>query len=403
MESEQVKIVYGKKIYKRYSWTIPIIFQDNKWFTGQDLTYEKMIGKELLTEEERKKYPIVINPDTFYKVPSGRIFDKNDAYDQALHKLCILSEKIAPNKREYEPMRHIGYFEDKKAEAEVASKHFNKKYQAMQCVMEMSDTDYDSVVLMLNYTAKKEEFNIDMRNSNKNEKFTAINLLIEKNPDLVLSCFEKYNPGIKDDLFIMKLIHHKLIIKRGMDFHESNANGMAGNYIGNSIERVKDYLVRKDNVFLKDKFNRMLTQIETGQTVTVPKEMLVDKVDPQNQINMLIAQIGMNLIDEDMDLAKTQLEKLMLLTSPNDSTYLKLQKRYDAIVNNNASNEILSFEEQKAIWESMELTDLVDYIKNNKPNEFNIVHINNYKDDKDKVLEYMLTKRRAKLDKINNK
>ena len=383
---------------------MPIVFQNNKWYTGQDLTEAQMRGTEVLTAEQRKKYPFVINPEGYYKVQNNRPFVKGDPFDEALYTICILSEKVAETKEDYNPAKHIGYFEDKKREAQQVVKKFNLKYEAMKAIMDTSEVDINAVVLMLNYTAKKETFNINPTTASPDEKKSAIALVIDENPQLVLNCFEKWNPNVKDDMFVMKLLHHRLIIKTGMDFYEAT-NGTKGTYIGSTIERVKDFLTGKQNIHLKDKFSRLIEQIETGRTVNMPIDIAEQKIDVQNSINMLKAQIKSNLYDKNIGVAKEQLDKFLTLTSPKDSDYLQLVELYNkefAIANElsieklekDVNNRVVK--EIKLLKSDLESKTLEELLKLFKPvGLYKLDEISEIKKDREKIIDYMITKRSA--------
>ena len=65
-----------KPIYKKTPWIIPIEqLSPNNYLTGQNLSYEKMIGKMELTPEEKQKYPFVIDPTASYKAPDFQGYD----------------------------------------------------------------------------------------------------------------------------------------------------------------------------------------------------------------------------------------------------------------------------------------------------------------------------------------
>lgn len=410
MESKQVKMVFTEKILKKFAWTIPITYQNNKWYTGQNLQYDNLTNEPILNEEDRKKYPFVINPNTYYKVPHGRVFNLGDIADKALYDLCLITEKISATKKEWHSGRHVGYFEDKEAEATVEVDVANKEFEAMQAVMNLSDPDYEAVVLMLNYTAKKEDFNINVRTSSITEKKAAIFKLIKKDPVVVLNCFEKFNPNVKDDLFIMKLLHNRFILKSGYDYFEAN-NGIKGTYIGSTLERVKDYLNKKENSHLRDKFARLIEQKETGLVVEVPVDMAEQMLSKENKISMLVAQIKSAMFDGDLSDAGDKLATLLRLTSVGDEVYSKLVSKYNTLVDeaSKSSMENLEIEVNKRVvaemediekdWTALSLEELL--LITTKPGIFVTLkdEVKANSESKESLLDYMISKKTSQLHK----
>ncbi len=407
MEKKIVKLIFKNKIYRKYLWTVPIVFQNDVWYTGQNLSYNKMTGTEPLTEEEKAKYPYVINPTLFYKVNNNRNFDLSDPSDFALYNLCLTSEKIAASKSLFVNGRHEGYFEDKEVESEIIVKTANKKFLAYQVVNDMAETDLESTVLLLNYTAKKEEFNINAKTATKNEKMGAIYNVLEKNPEVVLNCFEKYNPSVKDDIFIMKLLHHKLIIKSGMDFYEAT-NGVKGTYIGSTIERIKDFLLNKSQSHLRDKFAKLIEQIETGRVVTMPVDIANQQINEKQKVSMLILQTKADLMDGELDEAKKHLDTLLALVGGSNADYISLVTKYNKMFEKISTSKeeetqakvvaqvTSDIELFKAEWEKMELPELVK-LCNAPTNGFAPQQAKEYMDTKERLIEYMVAMRSKRL------
>lgn len=364
MEGKKVKLVFTERVYKKHAWTIPIVFQDGKWWTGQDLSYEKMTGKALLTKEEEEKYPYVINPEKSYKVQNNRVFDFSNPADNALYELCLISEKIAKTKSEHVSAKHLGYFEDKALEASQKVVAMNKKFEAMKELSSISDERLNEIVLMLNYMAKKEEFNINIKYANLDEKKIAVYEMIEKNPSLVLSCFPKYNPLIEEDLFIFKLIHNRLIIRHGLDYYESVA-GTKGTYLGGSIDKVKEYVLRdKSANYLKEKFEKLLNQIEKGLTITIPYDVAENITTKKGTIDVLKAKIKANLFDKDYEVAKQNLAKLAEITSFADENYKEMLYIYnDATGNDKKRNAGSKKEEEYKVMETFSYEELIKLLK----------------------------------------
>jgi hypothetical protein len=403
----RVKAIFKKKIYRKSHWTIPIVLENDIWYTGQDLSYEKMTNPEKVTAEDRAKYPYIINPDNYYKIPNNRIFDMEDASDAAIYKLAIISGKMAKTKDDFNQSVHVGYFEDKAAEANSIVEKTTFEFKALEKAMNLSQNDIDGIILMLNYTTKKEDFNVDPKVASQNEKLAGLYSIAKKEPKIFLNCFEEYNPFVKEDLFIFKLIHNGLIKKSGPDYYEST-NGIKGSYIGSTLNKVKDFINQKGQVSLKDKFAKLLNQIETGITVTIPMDIADANTNKEAKLGMLIAQIKSYLFDEDIEQASIGLSKLLSLVGKLDERYVELVSKYNKItLSKSESLDLTITDEELAIvkakvssmketWETKTVEQLVNMAKI----PTNVMKLDDMKDfieDKEKIIAYFCDKQESSL------
>ena len=385
----KVRVVFEKKIYKKYNWTVPIVEFSGTYRTGQNLEYKKMTGEVPLTSEEEALYPFVINPNNFYKLPHGRMLDLDIASDKAMYDLVMLSGKFAKSKPEFMKAVHYGYFEDKEIEASVLITDVVDETAALSKILSLNALEIDSVALMLSYSTRREDFDINVNNSTINQKKAAMIKLARKTPKVVLNCFEEYNPNVKDDLFIYKLIHHKLIIKTVTDFYESTSTGK-GRYLGKNINDVKDFLNNKSNFSMRDKFLNLIKQYETGMVVTIPMSEVENKINPEDKKKMLVSQIKAHLFDGELTEASEKLEKLRGVSEKNDDTFASLVMAY-----NKACEEVKSTEKEKRIkdlteqYNNMDLPKLIALF-NVKSSKFVFADIEHFKEDKEKVIEYMV-------------
>lgn len=350
-----------------------------------------MIGEIPLTPEEEKLYPFVINPLNLYKLPHNRLIDLDNPSDKAIYDLVLLSGKFAKSKVEFKKASHYGYFEDKEIEASVIIADVMDETTALSKIIELNAIEIDSISLMLNYSTKKEDFDISVNNSSTNQKKAAMIKLARKNPKVILNCFEDYNPDSKDDLFIYKLIHHKLIIKTMNDFYES-AGGVRGRYLGKSLNDVKDFLNKKTNFSVADKFRNLLKQYETGMVVTIPISEVENNVNPEDKKKMLVSQIKADLFDNELEKAELKIEKLRAICSKDDVAFASIVSAY----NNACESKKLSDKEAriKSLREQYIAMDLAKLISlfNVKSSKFVFAEIEEFKEDKDKVIEYMVNK-----------
>lgn len=386
-----VRVVFDKRIYRKYNWTIPIVEFSGSYRTGQNLEYKKMIGEIPLTPEEEKLYPFVINPLNLYKLPHNRLIDLDNPSDKAIYDLVLLSGKFAKSKVEFKKASHYGYFEDKEIEASVIIADVMDETAALSKIIELNAIEIDSISLMLNYSTKKEDFDISVNNSSTNQKKAAMIKLARKNPKVILNCFEDYNPDSKDDLFIYKLIHHKLIIKTMNDFYES-AGGVRGRYLGKSLNDVKDFLNKKTNFSVADKFRNLLKQYETGMVVTIPISEVENNVNPEDKKKMLVSQIKADLFDNELEKAELKIEKLRAICSKDDVAFASIVSAYNnACESKKISDKEARIKSLREQYIAMDLAKLISLF-NVKSSKFVFAEIEEFKEDKDKVIEYMVNK-----------
>ena len=167
--SSKIKLVLEDRACKHHNaFYIPIVQENNVFYTGQKLSTKKMIGEEPLTPEENNKYPYIINPLLTYKVANGRTFNIEDEYtgdvDKAIYDLIGLCGKIAPSKSEYNSTVHKGYFANKQKDAEAELKKIDAFYYALHSIRTMEKSGIDAVCTMLYYTSRRDEFDINIEN-----------------------------------------------------------------------------------------------------------------------------------------------------------------------------------------------------------------------------------------------
>jgi hypothetical protein len=387
--STKIKLILEDRACKHHNaFYIPIVQENDIFYTGQNLSKNKMIGEEPLTLEESEKYPYVINPLQTYKVPNGRTFDLDDPMEgpihEAIYDLIVLSEKIAESKSEYNPSKHKGYFINKQRDAETELKIVDDFFNAIRCVREMSVSSTDAVCMMLYYNTRREDFDIEMTKDSYEIKKTALLRMARTQPKKVLECFKEFNPGVEDELLIYKLIHRQLIRKQGNDYYEAT-NGIAGIFLGNSLTRVKDYLSRKENEHIKGKFLNLLSEYETNQVVTIPLSRVSDEVEHAKEF--IIAIVKSNILDGKIDDAEKKLKELKVLAGENQD-YLDLK---ELIETTKDSNDNISYEELN----TKSLKSLLAKIKS-PATVYKYQDILEFKDDKEQIIQYILDKDNSK-------
>jgi len=272
IKEQTVKIRFSKKIYKKHPWYIPILKErDGVFKTGQDLSYDKMVGRTPLTEEERAKYPIVIDPTEYYKIFDGQKFNLLDPTDKLMVELAINSGEIAATLSELNKnkIKYIGWVEDEISESKAYNDTEDKKYEAQTMIRNSPIDDYKRIALLVNYTMVK-----NIKIDDMPTEYVKAKLLEAANEDAeaMLQCFPKYNPGIQQDLYILELIKHKILTKK------SNSEIYDGDvFVGGSLSRAKNFLTLKANAGSVDKWKQMLDQAKGKVSDTVLGSL--DKLD----------------------------------------------------------------------------------------------------------------------------
>lgn len=228
--------------------------------TGQDLTHDKMIGKEPLTEEEQKKYPYVIDPFNQLQATHLSKFNMEDPYEKAVYGLILASKKIAPSEKAYEktPARFDGYFFDKELDAIEENSLADDIYEAETLVRHASLETHRHIATMLNYFIKG-DFYIAVANISpdllKNKLFKAC----KEHPEDVKKCFPKYNKGIEKFQFVLEAISNNLIreTQHGEFFYEQE-------HLGSSIEDVIAKLQKYEGRGIRQILESKIAKIKSG-------------------------------------------------------------------------------------------------------------------------------------------
>lgn len=249
----EVRVVFTEQVYKKHPWIIPIIkLSENNFMTGQELDHKKKVGLEPLTAEEKKSYPHIINPDKYYRLANNMVYDRNSSYDSALLDLAIISGRMAPSYAEYQvsPKQFVGYLKDNLTDAVEYNKLEDLRYDAQTAIRSLPMSEYAKVALIINFRMGK-AINVDTMPTDyvKAELLKAAN----EDPKSVKLCFPKWNKGIELDIYILQLIHKKILSKSpNNDIYDGTV------YVGNGIEGVKGFMTQSHNQHYINKWKTML-------------------------------------------------------------------------------------------------------------------------------------------------
>jgi hypothetical protein len=156
LEKRKVRVICGikngKNPYANFPYIIPVVPTKLGYNTGQALTKAKMLNESLLTEEERKIFPFVVNPEDLLRVNNKEWLHLDNPVDKARHDLLLLSGVWAKSKKEFEDNKaiYVGYLEDRSLEAKSMNSLRDLQFEAETLVRNAPLADYSKIALMLN-------------------------------------------------------------------------------------------------------------------------------------------------------------------------------------------------------------------------------------------------------------
>ena len=149
MSNRKVRFWLKSVAARKMGYIIPIVEDNGRFLTGQDLTYKQMVGEEPLTEQQSVKYPFVINPNVPHKIRHNVNIDPDNPEAKAIIKAALLSGRIAASKVEYRDGIHDGYIIDPEVEANAELKEFDMVAAAFDVIKETKTEDLDILTLLV--------------------------------------------------------------------------------------------------------------------------------------------------------------------------------------------------------------------------------------------------------------
>ena len=233
------------------------------WYPGIQtdyLTVDEMTGKTDLTQAKRKKFPYVINPNDRIMIIHGSQFnvgideDGNaiNPKDVATLNFIRLQEFVAPSKSEYHKGKHYFYIDDREKEAEINVTKADKEFDAMKLVYENSSLKkMREFCLLLQYYLKG--FVVEFDSWSPTMIKERLLKAAKEQPDEVLKCGLK---AAENDLYILKLAFHKIILRKSDGFFDGNT------FLGANPREVFSLINNKDNEALASRCAAALTKAE---------------------------------------------------------------------------------------------------------------------------------------------
>jgi hypothetical protein len=241
-----------------------------------------------------------------------------------MYDLLVLSGEWAIGKHQYEgdKGKFVGYLEDKQVEAQFKNKQRDERFEAEKLVREMPLEDYRKVAMMLNTLLPVFNMNVDV--VTPDEVKEAILEACEISPDIVKMCFEKYNPGVTFEYFIVECLHYGVLNKKvnGDIFDGSE-------FIGSSVNDVRKYIEKKDNEYRKSKWAKALN---------VRKGLKVVETSDVNQELQMVQATKLAFFDNDIEAAKIALSELEK-AYPNNENIEGFKARIATTSKSNPAND----------------------------------------------------------------
>lgn len=334
--SNLVRVYLTKPVHRKNGYIIPILENNGRFLTGQDLTYEQMTGKEPLSAVQREKYPFVINPEVQYKLKHNVNVDLNHIEIKSIITLALLSNYIARSKDEYNSGVHEGYIIDKEADAIVELDMNIKIAKAFEVISNTNTEDIDILCTLV--SLQNGSPSLDTAVSTK-QKIAALYAIAKEFPDNIINSSGEHNPNIADEMFVAYCVKNGLIKKRGNAYtlYENNKEVAV---LGTTMTKTIAYL--DANPTFKDRLYTKLQEVEPFYQVTIRKTVAnssgVDTDSLKN--NIYVAIQGNPLTKLKPDLTKAE-ELLVEYYDRNGKTkdyielyYAFMKRQHDYAVEN---------------------------------------------------------------------
>jgi len=316
----------------------------NTYITGQhinpedpstigNLTIKEMIGEVDLSEDKKKKFPYIINPENpvpiihLKRLNLSRYEDGSYVApkDKALYDFYQLQRRVvAPSKDKVKKGTHYFYIEDKEQEARQYVTKKDTIFKAQKLVREQTAArSLVDVALFLNYSVPGFNVNVDVLTKLQLEE--KILVACEKHPYDVI---KSYSKDSKQILYILKLETNKIIQRKEGNFFDG------GRFLGATVEEVIRFMDRKENeTFVTkwakqyhDKVKTLPDDIPETSVEGVDEEKAKEKAILENQVKVRNAKRGQ--LKSRMSRTKDD-DKLIAIAIENGVTEAHAQKLFE--------------------------------------------------------------------------
>lgn len=237
------------------------------------LTLAEATGESFMSDEKRKMFRYVINPNDVIALRNNDQFDLtvdekglplNDR-DTAIHNMLKLNtNKIAASREEYNPLNHIFWLEDVEAVAATRLNRERKEADLKYRIYRLDYTKLKDLALLLNIYDKSFKSTPDLVSEEMlTNKITDLMKVNMKAFDDIFDEKGAFSKRATKDMMIAKLVDMGLIRVNINEFLYENA------YIGGTVEEVQRWMSDGRNRNAVAKLTAMLGQAAPQETVVV--------------------------------------------------------------------------------------------------------------------------------------
>ena len=293
--------------------------------TADNLTRDQMLGKVPLRQDQRERFPFVINPEDPMQFSNGQSFNTDDPKERCILEFIKYAGKhtVAHSKSEFNRQRHSHYLSDREVDANNEVKKFSLTMRAANLVDNSSQERLNEVALYLNHAIPG--LGVDIRTYSLNRIKAEIFKLCQDQPGKVI---DAYSDEKKKDVFILNLSHQGIIQRRENGFYDGSR------YIGNTVEAVRDFMKNKNNVHVVERWEREFL-VKTNQVVT--------KEDPNIKINEHLNRAKVLIVDERFEEAAKEIVAVQGI-KPNHPEIAILRKKIEEDIDKRKNNQTIDVE-----------------------------------------------------------
>jgi hypothetical protein len=322
--------------------------------TADNLTRDQMLGKVPLRQDQRERFPFVINPEEPMQFYNGQTFNTENPKERCILEFIKYAGKhiVAHTKSEYNRQRHSHYLSDREMDANNEVKKFSLTMRAANLVDNSSQERLNEVALYLNYAIPG--LGVDIRTYSINRIKAEIFKLCQDQPGKVI---DAYSDEKKNDVFILNLSHQGIIQRRENGFYDGSR------YIGNTIEAVRDFMKNRNNVHVVERWERDFL-VKTNQVVI--------KEDPNVKINEHLNRAKVLIVDNRLEDAAKEIVAVQSI-KPNHPEIAVLRKKIEDELDKATTSKKLEVdtftEEQKKYYAEIKdlgIEDLLSLAISNK-------------------------------------
>jgi len=245
----EVKLIGRVKVAKEHGLYVRAIkLNDNTYITGQgiipgkpetanNLTLAEMEGKEKLSQEKMKRFPVIVNPHRMYHFRDGFTFNLDTDEGKAFYDLVIMtrSDMVAETRSKVDKQKHLFYFENKEIESQEKLTKYGASIEAGTKLQTLTE---DEMLELGDY------FYVFYGESrcNRKQKLSVIKATLfeiaHERPARIVEALRKEN---KERIHVSNFIIKGIITKKGSEFFEGNI------YIAGSFDNLVE-TYRTDHV-----------------------------------------------------------------------------------------------------------------------------------------------------------